>query len=202
MTTSKVSIIIPCYNAEEYLDYMFNSVKSQSIGMDNMEIIFVYDTNSQDNSFSILKEYKKFFSNVKLLSFDNPTNNAGLPRNEGIKYVTSPYILFLDSDDALEEDAIEELYNNIEEYDVDIVKSNYSLLVNNQKIKLSSTSDEPIIIKAHSSELSKISDDMIWATIYRTSFIKEKNIKFSSSRLGEDTLFIATCLVSTDKDIV
>lgn len=202
MNKYKVSLIIPCYNAIDYLEYMFDSVKSQSIGMDELEIIFVYDTNSNDNTLFLLEKYDSEYSNIKLILFDNPTNNAGLPRNEGLRHVTSPYIIFLDSDDALELDAVEVLYNTIVEYKVDIVKSNYSLLVDGEKIKLDSTSDEPIIIKAHSGDLSKISDDMVWATIYRTNFLRDKNITFSNSLLGEDTMFIATCLVSTDNNII
>lgn len=202
MSKYKISLIIPCFNAEKYLNYAFNSVKNQTFGFDKIETIFVYDTSSTDSTLTILKSFKDEFSSIKLIKFDNPLHTAGLPRNEGLKHVTSDYIIFLDSDDALEPDAVEILYNTIKEYDVDIVKSNFSLLVNNKKIKLNSTSNKPIIIKPHSSDLSKISDDIIWATIYKFNFLKNKNIKFSDSILGEDTLFIANCLISTDNDII
>lgn len=202
MRNFNVSLIIPCFNASKFLYSMLDSVENQTFGIHNIEVIIVYDTNSTDNSLDILYSFKRKYDHVKLIKFDNPLHTAGLPRNEGLKYVTSDYVIFLDSDDTLEYDAIEVLYNTIVEYEVDIVKSNFSLLVNGEKIKLNSTSDSPIIIKPHSKELSQITDDIIWASIYSVDFLRENNIQFSNSLLGEDTLFIANCLVYTNKNIV
>lgn len=101
----KVSVIVPVYNVEKYLKDCLNSVINQTL--EDIEIICVND-GSTDNSLAILEDYAKKDSRIKIIN----QKNKGLSgaRNTGMKYVQGEYILFLDSDDWLNEDALFELY--------------------------------------------------------------------------------------------
>lgn len=116
----KVSIIIPIYNAEKYLKRCLDSVINQTYK--NIEIICIND-GSKDNSLNILKEYAK--KDRRIIIIDNENKGVSSARNEGIKKSTGEYITFVDSDDWLEVDAVEILYNTILEKNVDVVRSNY-----------------------------------------------------------------------------
>ena len=101
----KVSVIVPVYNVEKYLKDCLNSVTNQTL--EDIEIICVND-GSTDNSLAILEDYAKKDSRIKIIN----QKNKGLSgaRNTGMKHVQGEYILFLDSDDWLNEDALSELY--------------------------------------------------------------------------------------------
>ena len=101
----KVSVIVPVYNVEKYLKDCLNSVTNQTL--EDIEIICVND-GSTDNSLAILEDYAKKDSRIKIIN----QKNKGLSgaRNTGMKHVQGEYILFLDSDDWLKEDALSELY--------------------------------------------------------------------------------------------
>lgn len=120
MSDYKLSIIVPTFNLENEIDKAFDSIKSQTIGFENIEVIFV-DDNSTDNTLDILNSYSDKYNNVKVLSTDENSGYAGKPRNIGLKHSTSDYVLFLDGDDQLLINACEVLYEKIQYSYVDIV---------------------------------------------------------------------------------
>ena len=111
----KVSVIVPVYNVEEYIDKCLDSLVHQTLK--DMEIIVVND-GSPDNSEKIIKKYEKKYKNVKYVVKEN----GGLSdaRNFGIKYATGDYIGFVDSDDYVATDMFEKLYNKIIEDKSDV----------------------------------------------------------------------------------
>lgn len=115
----KVSIIIPVYNASEYLYLCLNSVVSQNY--ENLEVIVV-DDKSTDNSIALIKQYQKQDSNIKLIRVKR---NQGVShaRNVGINASTGDYLFFIDSDDCLEKDTISKLVKLALEYKVDVVEA-------------------------------------------------------------------------------
>ena len=119
MSTPFISIIIPVYNSEKLLKQCLDSVLNQTLN--NIEIICV-DDGSTDNSFEILKEYEKKDNRVIALTQKN--SGAGVARNKGVEIAKGKYIAFIDSDDWIEHDALEKLYNNIENNDSDMVLFN------------------------------------------------------------------------------
>ena len=103
----KVSVIIPVYNTEKYLEKCLDSVCNQTLS--DIEIICVDDC-STDNSLNILKEYAQKDNRIKLIEFKE-NKGAAAARNEGIKAATGEYIGFIDSDDYPETDSYyEQLY--------------------------------------------------------------------------------------------
>ena len=120
MSEYKLTIVIPTYNSEKTIKKAFNSVKVQTIGFENIELIFV-DDKSKDNTLTLLKSYENEYGNIKVFETDENSGFAGTPRNIGLKNSNSKYILFLDSDDELSIDACEVLFNEITQNSSDIV---------------------------------------------------------------------------------
>lgn len=183
-----ISIIVPVFNSENYIHHTFNSIKNQSIGFENIELIFV-DDYSTDNSRQIITDYSNNYSNVKSILLNENSGFGGLPRNVGVQNANSDYIMFLDSDDIFYQDACEKLYGEIHNNKLDVVfgyyvtnvdgvKSNHIFFEDNFKIEnISENSDILICPPA------------IMSKIYKKSLILENNIEFSVGVPGEDLVF-------------
>ena len=112
----KVSVIIPIFNTEKYLNNALDSIINQSL--DDIEIICIND-GSTDRSLEILEEYKKKDSRIKIVSQTN--HGLGYSRNQGLNIANGEYIYFIDSDDSLDHNALNELYNLCETKSLDVV---------------------------------------------------------------------------------
>ena len=110
----KISLIIPVYNVEDYVGKCLDSVIKQTYK--NLEILVV-DDGSTDDSGKICDEYAKKDSRIKVFHKDNGGNTA-IPRNVGLSNMTGEYVGFVDSDDWIEPDMYEKLYNAINGVDV------------------------------------------------------------------------------------
>ena len=183
-----ISIIVPVFNSENYIHNTFDSIKNQSIGFENIELIFV-DDYSTDNSIQIINDYSNTYSNVKCFLLDENSGFGGQPRNIGIKNASSDYIMFLDSDDIFYSDACEKLYKEIHDKkldlvfgyyvtDVDGVKSNHIFFDDN--FRISDISENSDILKYPPAIMSKI---------YKKSIILENDINFPIGIPGEDLVF-------------
>ena len=116
MDFPKVSVIIPIYNSGNYLIECLDSVINQTLS--EIEVICI-DDGSTDSSFDILKDYANNDSRFKIFHQENL--GAGTTRNNAIEKVSGEFIIFLDSDDWIEEDMCEKLYNHAKKLDVDLV---------------------------------------------------------------------------------
>lgn len=115
MKNSLISIIIPVYNVEKYLDKCLKSIINQTYT--NLEIILI-DDGSKDKSGSICDKFEKEDNRIKVIH----TENCGVShaRNTGLELMKGEYYIFIDSDDYIKNNMIENLYNKMVEYDVDI----------------------------------------------------------------------------------
>ena len=113
----KVSVIVPVYNVEKYIDKCLDSLVNQTLK--EMEIIVVND-GSPDNSQKIIDEYVKQYPD-KVKSFIKENGGLSDTRNFGLKHVKGEYICFVDSDDWLDSDALEKMYNKAQKEKSDIV---------------------------------------------------------------------------------
>ncbi|WP_042199052.1 glycosyltransferase family 2 protein [Paenibacillus camerounensis] len=115
-----ISIIVPVYNAENYIDRCIKSIQNQTYS--DFELILV-DDGSNDNSFEICRKYSKTDQRIKLIR----TENFGVSsaRNEGLRIAKGEYVGFVDSDDWIEADMYEILIRNIIEFNADISCCNY-----------------------------------------------------------------------------
>ena len=185
----KISIIVPIYNTEAYLRECLDSLISQTLK--EIEIICVDDA-STDNSKQIVKEYSSIHNNVKLLEHKK---NAGLSetRNSGIKAATGKYIMFVDSDDYILNDACRELYLMAENKKADIVYYSYKMLYSDGSFShVDSFSSEHVISgREHFCKATREHRNRVpsWTQFYNTEFLQRNNIYFYPGILHEDMLF-------------
>lgn len=190
-----VSVIVPVYNAEKYLHQCINSLIKQSI-FPSIQVLLV-DDGSNDSSGNIIDRYANEYKNIE--SYHKQNGGSSTARNLGINKAQGEYISFLDSDDWLENDAIETLYNiAINNNRVDIIqfraseKDNYYVLeegyygFNEIKNKI-----YPHLLPSFTSQGKPTS--LRWSNclrFYRLSLLKENNIQYRESAITfEDCLF-------------
>lgn len=122
---AKVSIIIPVYNAEKYLNQCISSVAKQTLK--DIEIIAIND-GSTDNSLNVLDELScKYKGKLKIFTKEN--SGAGSARNIGIENANGEFIKFVDADDYLKVDILEKMYSIAREHNVSLVRGNYQTIV-------------------------------------------------------------------------
>lgn len=130
MDNIKVSICVPVYNMEKYLEKCIQSLIKQTLK--DIEIIFVND-GSTDNSISILDKYKRKYSNIKVIS--QPNQGLGGARNTALKNAIGEYVGFVDADDFVENDMYEKMYLKAKECKADIVMCDYDFYPKNDTKK-------------------------------------------------------------------
>ena len=181
----KVSVIIPVYNTAKYLRKCLDSVINQTLK--DIEIICIND-GSSDNSIEILREYKQ--KDSRIIIIDKENEGAGIARNKGLDIAQGEYLGFVDSDDYVDLNFFEKLYNKAKESNYDIVKGNYVVVLEDGEINKTNE------IKKIKKEIkySKIPYESFcsswWSAIYKTSMIDKYNIRFSQIRQKEDIPFL------------
>ncbi len=127
----KLSIIIPMYNVEQYINKCVTSTYNQGLSENEFEIIMV-DDESPDNSLSVAKEIAKSHSNIRIISQKN--KGLGGARNTGIKHAKGSYLLFLDSDDYLLPNAFKDIISIAIDNELDILEFGCQGVLPNGKI--------------------------------------------------------------------
>ena len=153
------SIIVPIYNVEQYLELCLDSIVAQAFN--SKEIICVEDC-STDDSLSVLLKYEKN-EKIKIIRHEKNKGLSGA-RNTGIKHAQGKYILFVDSDDVLANNALEILYNAINEQEMDVVYFDFRKFVKKEKQKTRPMSALPQNHRAFGQRAvtSAAQEDMEW----------------------------------------
>jgi glycosyltransferase involved in cell wall biosynthesis len=191
-----VSIVIPFYNEEIFLERAINSALRQTYSA--VEIILVND-GSIDNSPAIAKEFERKFTNIKFI--DAAHHSLGHARNIGIAKATGKYITFLDSDDELENLAVEKLVQKIEQDESDIVVAKFNSY--NASGELMSVdgwnlNGEPIDnFKAACGMYEHTIASTAWAKLYRLATVQK--IKFPEGLWFEDRPFLLNYFLNVRK---
>lgn len=182
----KISVIIPVFNAEKYLEHTIETIVNQSIGFENIQLILI-DDKSTDNSSKIIKKYADKYDNVVAIFSDVNHGFPGFGRNTGIKLATGDYIMFCDNDDEYCPEICEKLYNLAIKEKTDIAACNYiesdDISINKSKPLFS---DEKITV-VPSEEVPYIKDFFIWNKIYDKKILSD--IKFIEDGINEDYNF-------------
>ena len=186
-----ISIIVPIYNASKYLKKCLDSLVNQT--KKELEFILVND-GSTDDSESIIKSY----NDNRIKYFKRSNHGIGKTRNFGINKSTGKYIMFLDSDDYLEEDACELLYKKIEKDNLDLVVCDFYKVINNSNNLEKITNFKNTSLKDNPNLLLDI-NLAPWNKIYRSDLIKNNNIKFIEDLKYEDAPFVALALLKSKK---
>lgn len=183
----KYSIVIPCYNVEEYINTCLGSLFKQTYK--EFEVIII-DDGSTDNTFSIAKKYELMFDYCTIVKQDVNTG-VSIARNKGIELAKGKYILFIDADDFVADDYLE----TIDKYDLEkldllsfgnynyISLSNKSNRTTNSKMNINADSDwQKLLISSFFSSP--------WNKRYNKSIIKNNHIAFMEGLVCyEDLMF-------------
>lgn len=191
----KISIILPVFNVEKYIENAFDSILTQTIGFENLEVIFVDDC-STDNSAKIIGNFVNEYENVRYFCLDKNSGAAGKPRNVGVENATADYLMFLDPDDLFMEDACEKLYNYITKHKLDVVSGNYVKEVGDDLIK---NSWGLLKMEGEYLKIDSIKENYtllrfpasVWAKIFKKEVIIENNIKFPIGVPAQDLFFVS-----------
>lgn len=190
----KVSIIVPIFNCEKYLNKCINSLLSQT--EKNIEVILIND-GSTDNSYNVARKYELIDSRIKLINQEN--NGVSFTRNKGIEISSGEYIMFIDSDDWIEENTLEIMLNSLKKF-----KSNYVRIACTKDIVDIGKNyvcdvifDHPVYVKRESFKyevfnafLNTYSLNSPCLFLVKRELLRKNNIYFDVNRFyGEDLLF-------------
>lgn len=195
-----VSIIVPIYNVETYLQKCLDSLVNQTYS--NIEIICVND-GSTDSSLQILEEYAKKDSRIKIINQEN--QGVSVARNNGIDNATGDYILFVDSDDYLELNACEKLASKISE-NIDIICFKYNevkkyknRIVKYPNIRNNFTNIDSILdfYSYYKNILNDIGNLMCCGNLYKKDFLLKNSICYPENIIVlEDAIFCLRAFVN------
>lgn len=183
----KVSIIIPVYNTECYLNRCLESVGRQTLG--DFEVICVDDC-STDGSLESLKAFSSRDSRFKVLTM--PLNSGlSLARNKGLDCAKGDYVYFLDSDDWIDEDFLEVMCMKAEEYALnEVVNSNYIREYSGSSLRRYTEERGSFKIGfIKSVVIQSTFCPAVWCRLFRRSFLEDNKIRFSGLRYAEDLAF-------------
>lgn len=195
MQTLKVSIIVPIYNAEKYLDRCMQSIYAQTLT--EYEIILVND-GSKDNSLALCKEYAKKDSRVCVIDKEN--GGAGSARNAGIEIAKGEYIAFPDADDWFEKEMYQDLYDLAKSGNFDIVFSGvnyYQQGKTGEMVYSRSASCEAVEFNTQKECRQRVMElfptttifDVPWNKLYKRDLIHKNNVRFRDLRRCQDATF-------------
>lgn len=172
----KVSIIIPVYNVEKYLARCLDSILNNTYK--KIEIILIND-GSKDNSQKIIKKYQEKYPTI-IFAKEQENKGPAEARNVAMKMATGEYIMFMDSDDFIEKDYIENYVKPLEEDDYDLVIAGYHKSNDDKILYTVALEDEPWSMYMVMGP---------YARLYKKRFLQENNINFEKVNIGEDIYF-------------
>jgi len=198
-----VSIVLPIYNVERFLDKCVSSIVNQSYV--NLEIILV-DDGSPDNCPTMCEEWAKKDSRIKVVHKEN--QGLGMARNTGIEHANGKYIFFFDSDDYVDTSLVEKCIDAAKKHNTDLVWFSMSDVNENGEVKASSASTKT----RYYTDNKQVTDELLpelmshdyrngepanfafsaWSGMFSMDIIREHNLVFPSERqiISEDTYFL------------
>ncbi len=199
----KVSVVVPVYNTAPYLRQCLDSIANQTLR--EIEIICV-DDGSTDGSLEILREYEGRDDRFVVLRQQNKF--AGVARNRGMEQARSDFLVFWDSDDFFEPQALEVMYKQIVRHEADIcVCGANQYFQATGELKPSSRylaegrlpRDAVFNRHTHNDCILSFATVMPWNKMFRRTFVRENHLKFQSRRNSNDTYFCACALLLADR---
>jgi glycosyltransferase involved in cell wall biosynthesis len=184
VTSPDVSVVIPVWNVERFLPECLDSVLTQTIGRDRLEVVAV-DDGSTDRSGALLDEYAARYPQVKAIHEPN-SGGPGRPRNVGLDHATGTYVFFLDADDYLGSEALERLVAMAERNSSDIVLAKM-VGVDGRMVPT-----RPFRRNLDRARLSQVYSTLTVLKLFRRSLIERVGLRFAEGlRGGEDGPFTA-----------
>jgi len=205
MSVIKISVIIPVYNAEKYLDECLKSIVNQTLY--DVEIICIND-GSADGSLAILEQYAAKDNRVQLISQENKGQSNA--RNIGMDSARGKYIYFCDSDDMLKHDALETLYTISEKKDLDLLFFDSDILYESKELEKSTMHHTTGYYKREHDYSGVVLGVELFNTmmqndeyrcsvclyLLKTAYVEKQKLRFYEGVCHEDDLFTFMCLMN------
>ncbi len=195
----KISVIVPVYNVEKYLEECLSSLIHQTLS--DIEIICVND-GSSDNSLKIIQDFQLKDKRIKIINKEN--SGYGETMNKGLDLATGEYIGIVESDDFVKSEMFEELYKIASKNEADVVKSDFYFYFTKEKQARKAD-------KVRDKKCFSIKDDVsvlktmpsIWSGIYRREFLIQNSLRFleTPGASYQDTSFAFKTLCCAKKII-
>ena len=193
----RVSVIIPCHNAVQWLPKCFLSLVNQSMGMNDIELIFVDDA-SEDagRTWEMLQDFERAYPESIMAIQLAENMRQGGARNVALTYATGEYIAFVDADDFVREDFLKKAYEIARSTDADMVQFEYELYTerlgnvpSGRKIERESICLENIAQRKRILVEEKITYGC-WNKLYRRELIARAGVKYAEHVIYEEPLFV------------
>ena len=197
-----VSVIIPCYNSERFINECLESILAQTLK--NIEIICV-DDGSTDNTVKIIKQYADKDARVTVLLQEN--KYAGVARNYGMSVASGKYLYFMDSDDFCDATILEKMYNRCEEDDADIClcgagtydmstkQTRYLIPPRIRDFRITFTPFSRFDVD----KIFSISNASVWTKLFRTNFVRSHKLQFQDLQRANDVYFVRLATVLAER---
>ena len=214
-TMPLISVIIPMYNAEKYIESCLDSILAQTFK--DFEVIVV-DDRSTDKSVSVVEGISdKFGGRLHLLKREKNSGGAAVPRNVGMRFSHGKYIAFCDNDDMFTSSALADLYKIAEETKADVLHAERFLSTNDDSPKLDQKSvlavksweagpfvSKPEFVPYDIGERIKLFSQMrllwnVWNKFFRRDFITKHCLEFPNVLIIDDMMFCFYCFCLAEK---
>ena len=196
--SKKISFIVPCYNIEEYIIRCLTSLVNQNIPTSDYDIIVIND-GSPDNGLELISEFAKSHENIRIYSQKN--QGLSTTRNNGLQYVDSQYVWFIDGDDWIAENCLKELLEIAVSLDLDMFEvapsipfqSDFQSVFDKTKSVSPVLSGQDRILRKGSFTVGA------WAYIFNTNFLNKNGLRFMEGVVFEDSEFTPRALFLAEK---
>ena len=197
----KVSIIVPIYNSQEYVTELFTQLTAQTLK--EIEIVFV-DDGSTDNTALLLQKHIETVPNAKYIYQQN--SGAGAARNKGILEASGDYFICLDADDMYKKDLVEKLYLRASKSSADIAICAFKRIdywTNREEINLGYTKEwlpsKDVFVADDLKEPFRTFNHGPINKMYRTKFVKDLGLQYSSTKIANDVFFTLSTLLKAER---
>lgn len=193
----KVSVIIPCYNAAEWLPKCFVSLVSQTLGVGDMELIFVDDASEDGGeTWNLLLEFERAYPGSIMAIHLEENMRQGGARNVALQYASGEYVAFVDADDFVSEDFLAKTYQRAKEENADIVQFEYFYYTDRIGAVPAGRSVKHEVLHIMDAGERKeflVSEKITygcWNKLYRTELVKRAGVRYAEHVIYEEPLFV------------
>lgn len=192
------TLIIPIYNTEEYIKDCLDSIKNQTFK--DFEVLMMND-GSTDRSLEIIEEYAKTDERFKVVS--NPNSGISITRNKGIRMANNPYVVFVDSDDTLNNELLDKLNDEIKENNPDLIRYGVDVIGESDDRRYRFNIDSIRNISGEDAirdwSLSGVTYALPWVYAIKKDVFIDNDLFFTPGRIHEDYLLMPFLIANSKK---
>lgn len=205
----KVSVIIPCFNATKWLPKCFLSLAKQTIGIEEIELIFVDDASTDEGkTWALLQEFERAYPQSVIIVHLEENMRQGGARNVGIQYAGGEYLAFVDADDFVAEEWLEQVYSEAARTEADIIQFEYYYYTDRIGAVSSGRKICAEQIYLHSIEERKqfLMAEKItygcWNKLYRRTMVMDMGVRYAEHMIYEEPLFVYPLLFPANSIVI